>query len=75
MCWMISSVMNVMVLGVQVNLHHSSAPMSHVCSITASSAGLSFTQEQDVNSTNPWSKKAPIGPEQCHSDGKDVCSK
>lgn len=54
------------------NSRHSSAQTSHAYSTTVNSVGQSSTQEQDANSTSPWSKRARIDQGLYHSDGKSI---
>ena len=58
----------------RVNLRPSSALMWRACSIIVSSAGQSFTPEQDVNFTSLWWKKALTGQELFHLDGRSTRS-
>jgi len=72
---MTSCVTSVRVLAVAASLRRSSAPASHACSTTASSAGCRFTRGLVVSTTNHLSRKVPIGRGRCHSAGAEVtCS-
>lgn len=68
---MTSCATNATVRAVGGNLRRSSARMSRAYNTIVNNVGRSSTQEQDANSTNPWSKKVRIDQGQCHSDGKD----